>query len=120
MSRPPEYKPEYCDIANDLGKAGKSITQIASALNVTRRTVYNWMNDYPEFLYACELGKTHAEAQFEEIGQAQLVAPTPGFQAGLYNKMMSCRFPETYTDKTKTDITTGGEKLSLDINLVRK
>lgn len=120
VGRPTDYRPEFCDRVIELGKLGKSHAQMASDLDVCRNTLYAWQSAHPEFMSAMLRARDYAQAWFEDIAQANMVAPIQGFSATLWAKQVSCRFADDYTDKSKTDITTGGEKLSLDINLVRK
>jgi hypothetical protein len=103
-----------------MGRNGDSWTQIAAELGIAKSTLYLWKDQYPEFSDALSSSRTFSQAWWETIGKGQMISPLQGFSAGLWGKQMSCRFPDDYTDKSKTDITTGGEKLSLDINLVRK
>jgi len=120
VGRPTDYSPEYCQAVIEAGKLGKSWTQIAADLDIAKSTLYLWKDTYPEFSDALNASRGYAQAWWETIGQTQMVAPVNGFSATLWAKQVSARFPDDYTDKSKTDITTGGEKLSLNINLVRK
>lgn len=101
--RPTDYRPEYCEAVLDLGRAGKSHAQIAAALDVSRQTLHNWAASYPEFLDAITHARDLSQAWFEEKGQSGL--ETPGFNASLWAKQVSARFPDDYTERQKKELT---------------
>lgn len=101
MARPTDYRPEYCDQVIELGRQGKSHCQIAADLDVARQTLHNWADQYPEFLDAITRARDLAQAWFEDKGQSGL--ETPGFNASLWAKQVSCRFRDDYTDKQVTE-----------------
>ena len=105
VGRPTAYQPEYCERVIALGKAGKSKAQIACELDVTRQTIENWIAEYPEFFDAMDSARMYAQAWFENIAQNNMTDPVQGFSASLWAKQVSCRFPDDYTDRNKTEIT---------------
>lgn len=100
--RPTDYDPSLCDKVIELGKLGKSYTQIAVALDVAKKTLYNWSDEHPEFLHALERARECAQDWWENQGQLGLTADK--FNAGVWNKSMSCRFPDDYMDKSRQEI----------------
>lgn len=108
MSRPTLYLPDYCEQVIELGRQGKSHAQIAAALGVSRQTLYNWQDAHPEFLDAITHARDLAQAWFEDKGQEGLA--TPGFNASLWAKQVSARFPDDYTERTKRELTGGDGK----------
>lgn len=86
----------------ELGKAGKTWVQIAVTLGVCRKTLYNMRDNNPEFEQALNFARDLAQAWLEDVGQTGLF--TPGFNATLWNKMVSNRFPDDYTDRSKHDV----------------
>ena len=112
--RPTDYRPEMCGQVVELGRQGKSHAQIAAALDVARKTLYEWQERYPEFSDAITHAKDLAQAWFEDMGQSGLVMP--GFNASLWAKQVSCRFREDYTDASK--IEHSGNVLPTRIELV--
>jgi transcriptional regulator with XRE-family HTH domain len=120
VGRPTDYRPEFCEQIIEFGKKGYSESQVAAEFGVTRKTLNNWEAEHPDFLYSSGVYRELAQSWWESLAQNQMLAPTPGFSSGLWSKSMAARFRDDYTERSKTDITTGGEKLSLDINLVRK
>jgi transposase-like protein len=99
--RPTDYNPDFCERVIELGKQGKSVTQIACALDVVKSTLYLWEQEHPEFSDAMKKARQHAQTWFEEIGQNALFADK--FQASLWNKQVTCRFPEDYRDTVRNE-----------------
>lgn len=104
VGRPTDYKPEYCEKVLELGRAGKSYTQIAGELDVAKSTLYLWQDLHPEFSDALLRARELAQYWWENIGQNQMIAPLQGFSATLFAKQVSCRFPDDYTDRSKSEI----------------
>ena len=103
--RPTDYDPDFCKIVESLGKAGKSIVQIACALDVHKDTVYEWEKIHPKFSDAMALARQFSQAWWEDQGQDGLRADK--FQSTLWAKQVSCRFPNDYRE-TK-DVNLGGQ-----------
>lgn len=101
--RPTDYRPEMCAEVVRLGKGGKSYTQIAEALDLSRETLYAWAKDKPEFSDALTRARQAAQAWWENAGQTGLV--TPGFSASLWQKNVSCRFPDDWREVTRQEST---------------
>lgn len=97
------YDPKFCAVVVEMGKLGKSETQMALACNVTRATLRRWAKDptKPEFVEAVSLAHDLSRTWWEEAGQENL--KTFGFQSGLYNKIISCRFRKDYGDSVAVE-----------------
>lgn len=98
MGRPDAYDPAFCELVEELGAKGKSFTQIAVTLGVTRQTLHNWSRRYPEFFDAMVRAKEAAQAYFETIGDAQLMNGEFDYQ--VWNKFLTSRFPQEYGKET--------------------
>jgi hypothetical protein len=61
-----QFKPEYCDLARRVAMLGATNDDLAGILGVCRRTIGNWLQDYPEFKKAVEEGKLDADAKVAE------------------------------------------------------
>lgn len=115
IGRPSSYDPNYCVRIVELGKQGKSLTQMACELDVHRDTIYEWANVHQDFSDALTRARQWSQSWWEDAGQTGLL--TPGFNASVYNKMISCRFPADYTEKTKTELT-GADGGALKVDAV--
>lgn len=67
MSRPTKYKPDYHpQKARELAELDLNDKQIAQALNIGERTLYDWKKVYPQFSQAIEEGKQSRIRKVEE------------------------------------------------------
>lgn len=55
--RPTDFKPEYGERILELMSEGFSLAAAAADINVTRQTVYNWLDKHPEFFDTINLAK---------------------------------------------------------------
>lgn len=103
VGRPSLYKPEYCQLVLDMGAEGKTVVQMAVAIDVTRATIYEWADVHPEFSDALTRARNRAQAWWEEAGQNNLA--TQQFNGNLYNKIVASRFRDDYGDKQSIEHT---------------
>lgn len=104
--RPSLYKPEHCDLAIEAGKNGKSLAWIAAEIGVTKYSIFNWIERYPEFAEAMALAKVHAQRWWEDAGQNNLA--TMGFSAGIWSRSMAARFPDDWREVKGTELSAPG------------
>lgn len=64
--RPTEYKPEYVNVARAMFLLGSTIEQLADALSVCERTIYNWQRDHIEFFHAIKDAGRYADGRVAE------------------------------------------------------
>jgi hypothetical protein len=114
MGRPSDYDTAFCEQVIELGKAGKSKAQMASAFDVSRQTIDNWAAAHPEFLEALSRAEAHCQAWWEDEGQKGMTAP--GFNAAVWKKSVEARFRDDYTERREVNQTLRIEDLiaSLD------
>ena len=92
------YRPEYCQVVVDHGKQGWSEAEIAiNCFNVTRRTMRAWGQRYPEFGEALARAREASLSWWESTGRLNL--KSMGFNTNLYNKIISCRFRNDYSER---------------------
>ena len=96
VGRPTLYDPKYCEEVVALGRIGKSVEQIASNLNVSLRTIYQWRDNHEEFLHALDDAKTYEQAWWEEQAAAYMVEnkESDRLNATLWSRSMAARFPK--------------------------
>ncbi len=63
--RPTLYRPEYCELVQTEMAKGYSLGGFAGSLGVSRQTITQWMQDYPEFSGAVSAAKTARLRQWE-------------------------------------------------------
>ena len=104
MGRPSSYDPGYCEAVVQFGKEGDSKVEMAVKLNVSRQTLYYWMDDYPDFFDAMKRAEEYAAAwhhtMFKKMatGQIQNANPT----ALIFNSKNQC--PDEFRDRREVDI----------------
>jgi len=104
--RPTDYRPEYCDTVIELGKLGKSVVQMACALDVAKSTLYLWAETIPEFSDAFTRARQWAQDWWETQGQCGLTADK--FNASLWSRSMAARFPEDYQERKGVELSGPG------------
>jgi transposase len=120
VGRPSQYDPVYCERVIELGKLGKSVEQIAANIGVGTKTMYNWRDEFPEFLRAMDLAKELELDWWETIAQAMMVEnkESDKLNASIWSRSMAARFPKKYRESTKTEITgADGAPLVTGINV---
>lgn len=101
--RPSEYRPEYCDLVIELGKLGKSVVQMACAIDVSRQTLYEWAETHEDFSDAFTRAKQWAQDWWETQGQLGLTADK--FNAPVWSRSMAARFPADYQERKGLELT---------------
>jgi len=109
MARPSKYNPEMQAKADDYamnfmayGDPVPTTAGLADALDLSRATMYNWGDEYPEFLDTLE--------RIERRQHKFLVAGglTNEFNSAITKLMLH---NHGYSDKSATDVTTQGDKV---------
>ncbi|MGV4799108.1 hypothetical protein ACSMEB_08435 [Stenotrophomonas maltophilia] len=103
VGRPSEYRPEYCAKVMELGREGKSVVQMACAIDVVRDTLYQWSKDHPEFSDAFTRARQLSQDWWETQAQCGLTADR--FNASLWSRSMAARFPEDYQERKGIELT---------------
>lgn len=98
--QPTKYDPKFCKEVIELGAKGKSITQIAFALKIAKKTIYNWADAHEEFLHSIEEARDLAQGWWEDQGHENL--HNKNFQARLWEKNMQARFRNDWLVRTET------------------
>ena len=64
--RPSKFEDSFCDIAIDYLRKGKSITQLAREIGVSKSTVYLWAEQHETFSDALQQGRELSQAFWED------------------------------------------------------
>jgi hypothetical protein len=70
MGAPSSYLPEYCERLIEHARGGGSFESFAASIGRSSRTLYNWLEAYPDFLQARERGLDLLRAYYEDMGKA--------------------------------------------------
>jgi len=63
--RPTKYKKSFVDEAVQICQLGATMPELAAALGVSRRSIYQWANKHPAFSHAIKVGKGAADDRVE-------------------------------------------------------
>jgi hypothetical protein len=97
--RPSKYDPKFCAKVFELGKQGYSVVEMCAEIGVARNTLETeWPSKHGEFSEAFTRARELSQAWWEEQGRKNLTADK--FQAQLYSRSMSARFPHDWREKT--------------------
>lgn len=93
---------EYASNFMAYGDPVPSVAGLADALNVSRKSIYNWAEDHPDFLHTLD--------RIENRQHKFLIAGglSNEFNAGITKLMLH---NHGYSDKISSDHTTQGEKI---------
>ena len=107
VGRPTLYDPSLCDAVIDLGRKGKSVEQIACALNLSLRVLYKWRDEHEEFMHALEDAKQFELGFWEDQAASYMVETKEGpkLNSSLWSRSMAARFPKKYRQEVKQEIT---------------
>ena len=82
---------------------GKSRAWMAATLGVSKRTFVLWEEAHPEFLSALEYAMTLSQLWWEDKGQDNIDAQN--FQASMWSRSMSARFPDDWRETSRQERT---------------
>lgn len=92
--RPAKYKEEFVDQTYYFMLAGKTIDELAEYLKVHRSTVYDWIEEYPQFSDAI----TRARAKADDLIEESLFKSAKG---------MTIKKQVAFLDKRTGEVVTG-------------
>ena len=97
QGRTPDYRPEYCLDLLYGGKSGRTLTQIARDIGVSRRTFLRWADKYPDFRLAVEMAKEWRKSWLEDMAMGQISGTIKG-NSGMLRFALVNTAPEEYAD----------------------
>lgn len=90
---------------------GYSKEAFAGKIGVAKQTIYNWMDQHPEFLDSVKKAEEQCRLFWEGLGIEMVMAGQGNPTAWIFN--MKNRFYEEWRDRKETDITSGGKPLPI-------
>jgi len=87
--RPTDYKPEYCSQLVEHMAKGLSFECFAGTIGVVKKTLYNWCDQFPQFLHAKEIGTAKSMIFWEQIGIDHIVSRSESFGQGMGSESKS-------------------------------
>jgi len=119
--RPMKYKKAYCKIAENVLAEGFSMAVVAADCDVTRETIYNWMENHPEFFDSIKRGQQKGQAYYERLLKAKVAGQkVKNFDPKLSDTAclifaLKTRFHKDFGNKDKLDVTQTAEiKIHID------
>jgi hypothetical protein len=100
-----KYKPEFCEQLISHMSQGKSFESFGAKANAGRRTLFDWVEKYPEFKQAKEAGEMKALDFLETISIAKISGKNiPNFDPKKSDTAMlifyqKTRFHKVYGEK---------------------
>lgn len=111
----PRYKKEYCQKLIDYMSEGLSFDSFGAEVKVSRVTLYNWIEKYPEFQDAKSEGEMRSLQWWEKIGRSGMVGKIKGFNPAIYIFSMKSRFAKYGWRDIPEDITIIREPSRADV-----
>lgn len=123
-----KYKKEYCDQLIKHMADGFSFHSFGGKLLVGPRTLFDWLDRYPEFLEAKQVGEFACMYFWEKTGIAGTHGKIKGFQQASFIFNMKARFakygwrdiPEDDSAANKKDRTDLANKLLAQLSTIVK
>ena len=67
VGRPTKYDDKFCSlICKVVGEQGKSVTQFARDIKVSKSTIYKWAQEFSEFSDALDIAQDWSQAHWED------------------------------------------------------
>ena len=68
-----KYKKTYPQMIIDLMKQGYSQRAFAGHIGVSQQSISTWIDNYPDFAQAVEIGRSYRELYYEKVGMELLI-----------------------------------------------
>ncbi len=99
-----KYEPWMDEVALEKFRAGKSITSVCCALDISRDTYYRWRDDKDHpFYHVAQKGEQISQDRWEDIGMDGVVGNLEKFAGSTWQFTMKNRFREHYSDEKPKD-----------------
>ena len=98
--RPTLYRPEMCDRLIEMGRQGYTVVEMAVDLEITKSSLYKYVEDHEEFSDAFTRAREMAESFHAKCFRENCGLPQAIFNANGYAKFMGICFKD-WRDPTK-------------------
>lgn len=105
FGRPPMYRPEYCQMLIEHMSKGLSFESFAADLHTTRNTLYNWVDNYEDFLNAKEIGIEKCQQFYENLGIKHAVNYKDGPTLNTQNYIFQMKNRFLWREKHADEVT---------------
>jgi len=113
IGRPTKYKPEYCQEIIEFMKQGFSKDAFAGHIGVSSQQIFRWKKKYKDFRTSIKKAEAACQEFWEELGIQMVLAGQGNAAVWIFN--MKNRFRKTgWSDKTDTDIKSGGKPIKIN------
>lgn len=103
LGRPSKYDPAYCDMLQAHFADGYSFESFGGVIGVSKQTLYNWCDQYPEFLDAKKTYETASQLEWEK--RLRSLATTGEGNATAIIFGLKNRASDSWRDVKATEIT---------------
>jgi len=92
LGRPSNYSPAFCDLVVQYGRQGMSLVEIASELQISRTSMYDWAQKFPEFSTALTRAREESQAWWERVGRFGIFRGDNEIDSNLWFRNITNRF----------------------------
>jgi hypothetical protein len=120
MANTLQYKKEFCEMLVEHGKTGMSYHSFAGSVGVSRETLYNWEDNYPEFKEAKKIAMESAFQFWEKLLVAKAYGQKKDIDITAVIFALKTRFHKEYGEYQKISHTTDKEDGPIEVAFVPK
>lgn len=102
--RPSMFKPEYCEVVEDLGEMGLTPVEMAVKIGVLKSTLKKWALDFEIFAESFARAREASEAYHAEKYRLGCNLPAQLFNAAAYRSFMAAVF-EDWREISRQELT---------------
>jgi hypothetical protein len=103
MSRPTDYKEEYCQMLIDHMAEGYSFKSFGGIISVVEDTLHEWVKVHPKFSESKNIGTLKSMVFWEQVGRKGMMNDIPFFNDRIWRLNMINRFRNDWIDGTKNE-----------------
>lgn len=95
------YRPEYCELLMEHMSKGFSFTSFGGEIGRGRTTLFEWLDEHPEFRRAKDVGHEKAKKFFEAMAIGKMDGSIAKGDTPLLTLFLRTRFRDEYTDRVE-------------------